>query len=477
MAKPNILMIIVDSLRADHVSCYGYHRETTPNIDRLAAEGCLFEAAITAAPFSPASYASLFSNLYPHQHGVDGDMVRIWPDSFTRLAERMKENAYGTFGISNNDFVGTRCNAATGFDRYVDAWGPSWPLRQHRRAIRAARKYLGERTARWVESNRAQCVVKGDSVKTIRLARDMIRARGDHPFFGFLVLMDPHAPYDRRRREFVPKSKAVPTFFRQVNAGNMWVNAMASGSGPDSTNLRIATDCYDSEIHFADHCIGELLDCLRQQGILDETVVIVAADHGEAFGEHGVWGHGFCLNDCVTRVPLIIRCPEYWAAGQRSPALVQLHDVHELCVSIATDGNPRPDQFRHCLTRASDPLWRGREMVFSEFSVQTQTLKLMAKLNPAMDPGRWAQPMWAVRTGEWRYIEFGNESAELFDLVNDPGETHSVLGEHRTVADNLREQLERHRCDRTAAEPAPSAAGMDVDDVVVQRLRDLGYVE
>ena len=136
--KPNILIIVVDSLRADHMSCYGYRRNTTPAIDRLAAEGCLFENAISAAPFSPASYASLFSNLYPHQHGVNGDTVRVWPNHFTRLAEKMKDNGYFTFGVSNNDFVSKQCNSIQGFDDYADVWDPGWYLRQHQRLIRVA---------------------------------------------------------------------------------------------------------------------------------------------------------------------------------------------------------------------------------------------------------------------------------------------------------------------------------------------------
>ncbi len=476
MKKPNILIIILDSLRADHVSCYGYHRETTPNIDRLAAEGCLFETAITAAPFSPSSYASLFSNLYPHQHGVNGDSVRIWPNSFVTLAEKMKDNGYYTFGVTNNDFVGTKCNAHRGFDRYIDAWAPSWWLNQYRRGVRATRKFFGERPARWIESNRAQCVVKGDSVKTMRIARQLMYNNEDRPFFGVIVLMDPHAPYDRRRREFLPRSDAAADFFRRVNAGNMWVKTMATGIEPESMHLRVALDCYDSEIRFADRCIGELCNWIRKRGALENTVVIVSSDHGEAFGEHGVWGHGFHLTDCLTRVPLVVRCPEYWTAGQHSHALVQLHDIHELCVSISRDGNPRPDEFEHCLTQAHDPHWNGREYAFSEFAVQKQTLALMSRLNPNLHVGRWGHPMWAVRTREWRYIEFGDIVAELYDLANDRYETRSVLDQHPTVANGLRAQLARHRDTRAAPQP-PCTAATDVDDVVLQRLRDLGYVE
>lgn len=117
--KPNILIIIIDSMRADHVSCYGYERQTTPHIDRLAAEGCVFVNAFTAAPFSPASYASLFSSLYPHQHGVNGDSVRAWPRSWVRLPEKLPGLGYSTFAISNKDFASRQHNEADGFDSFL----------------------------------------------------------------------------------------------------------------------------------------------------------------------------------------------------------------------------------------------------------------------------------------------------------------------------------------------------------------------
>ena len=117
--QPSVLIVIIDSLRADHVSCYGYRRPTTPNIDRIAAEGCRFQTCITAAPFSPASYASIFSNLFPHEHGVNGDTVRVWPDCLPRLPELMKENGYYTFGVSDNSFVSVETNATRGFDAFV----------------------------------------------------------------------------------------------------------------------------------------------------------------------------------------------------------------------------------------------------------------------------------------------------------------------------------------------------------------------
>lgn len=473
--QPNILIVVVDSLRADHVSCYGYERTTTPNIDRLASEGCLFETAITAAPFSPASYASMFSNLYPHQHGVNGDTVRIWPSHFRRLAEKMKEAGYQTFGVSNNDFVGSQCNSIQGFDDYIDGWASGWCMRQHRRLLRNVNRFFGSRAARTLEFNRAQCAGKGSSEQSL----DVVRRRISHcsrPFFGFAVLMDPHSPYDRGHRRFLPASKAASRFFRSVNESKMWVRCMAARRGPSADDLRIAVDCYDSETHHADQCIGRLLDWMRAQDVLDDTIVVIASDHGEGFGEHGVWGHGFSLHDALTRVPLLVRCPRYWKPGRRSGALVQLHDIHELCLSVAGNGEPDPKTHPNCLTQADDERWAGRAFVFSEFPQQTGTMEMFRKLNPEFVAGNWEHAMWSVRSHDWRYVEYDGGACELYDLNADPAELTSVAPDRPDILREYRARLAEHKADGRLAvdEEEPSE---EVDAVVLDRLRALGYVE
>jgi len=477
MNKPNILIIVIDSLRADHVSSYGYSRPTTPNIDRLAADGCLFENAITAAPFSPASYASLFSNLYPHQHGVNGDTIRIWPDHFKRLAETMKENGYATFGISNNDFVSRQCHATTGFDQYIDAWQYGWYLRQHLRLVYKARHYLGRRWARMLEWNRIQCAVKGDSSRLIRTACDLIES-AKLPFFGFLVLMDPHAPYSRQRTDFLEDPSQASRFFREINDSNMWPALMAYHRMLSDELLHVATDLYDGEVLHADRCIGQLCDWLRSRKLIDDTIIAITADHGEAFGERGVWGHGFCLNDCLTRVPLIVRHPDYWNPGTQYEGLVQLHDLHELCLSVAATGEPETNRYRHCLTQARDATWAGRDAVFSEFPVQTGTLKMFQNLNPDHEPGKWAQEMWAIRTKKWRYIEYGDGTCEFYDLCNDPSENISVHDSHTDLCRTFSQRLAQHKSEE-AYVPTPSLTAKpdDVDEKMLERLRALGYIE
>ena len=537
--QPNILIVVADTARADHLSCYGYARKTSPCIDRIAAEGCLFESAITPAPFSPAAYASIFSNLYPHQHGVNGDTVRIWPHSLPRLPQKLQDLGYHTFCVSNNDFVSEATHAHLGFDAFQ---GPrqSWLRNKAQSLTRRARKHLGDGAARVLADlgHRMFGLEKGDSADAVNIALDYIRRAGSKPFFGFVILMDPHAMYHPDRREFVTNAGAAKQFLKEINGPQMWAKLMArSCENPRSCEIPIshantreslptdlfqaAMDFYDAEIKHADACIGTLYAALARSNKLDDTLLIVCADHGEAFGEHGVWGHGFCLNDCLTRVPLVMRCPKYFKPQTRSHALVPLHGLHDTCLNVA--GNHAATA--NSLTRAADPTWTGHDAVFSEFPVQTQSLTMLRKLRlmgrrfstgdqyrdreeADSDGGadhpyfhRWSQNMYAVRSRDWRYIEYDDGARELYDLKSDPGETQSVHENHSTVCRDLHARLAahlgrettgvgaaKHGVDDISARKAPRSdsslppiptepAPDTLDESVLNRLRALGYLD
>lgn len=473
LTRPNVLIVVIDSLRADRVSCYGYGRDVTPNLDRIAAEGCRFNHAISAAPFSPASYASLISNLYPHQHGVNGDTVRVWPEDMPRLPARMKAFGYQTFALSNNSFLSRETNSHLGFDRFVDR-DETWWTQKCNRLYQRVRRRFGDTFAKRL-SNRMHCSAKGDSAATVRRAADVID-RIDDPWFGLIVLMDPHTPYNRRRTHYAGRSREVRRFFAENNNRTMWAELMAARGQLSEQDLAVVTDLYDAEVRHADTCVGRLVDWLRETRRLDDTVVAITADHGEAFGEHDVWGHGFCLNDGLTRVPLIFRHPAYWSAGSQFDGIVQLHDLYETALGVAATGEPATDALPHCLTQAGSGDWPGREEAFSQFPRQSKTLEFMRDRNPDFQPGHWDYGMWAVRSTDWRYIEYDNGDSELYDLNADPGETVSVADEHADVCEALRRKLAAHRSDRPGATSADQTS-QEMDEAVRERLRALGYID
>ncbi|UCC30677.1 MAG: sulfatase [Phycisphaerales bacterium] len=470
--KPNILLIFVDSARADHLSCYGYARPTSPNIDRVASEGCLFETCITAAPFSPASYASIISNQYPHQHGVNGDTVRAWPQEMVRLPQKLRSQGYFTFCVSNNSFVSRAMNGHLGFDEFVDPRTP-WFLRVQNRIMSQCRKLGGAALADRLESRRLLAKDKGNSRDAVRTSQSIL-ARNHRPFFGMVILMDPHALYDPSRLDFARDRRGARRFLRTINGRQMWARVMAGRTSLTREYTRLALDIYDAELLHADRCLGELVDFLDRTHQLEHTIVAVTSDHGEAFGEHGVWGHGFSLHECLTRVPLVLRHPGFWPSGSRFPGLVQLHDLHEMCLSVAESGDPRPDQYPHCLTQAANPDWSARHVTFSEMPVQSKTIRFMRELNPAFEPGVWSYHSWAVRSADWRYIQHDNGTQELYDLRADPGEACSLHSENRDVVATYSDMLARHRMSgATKAYEADESQ----ERLILDRLRALGYVE
>ncbi len=474
--QPNILVVVVDSARADHLPCYGYERETAPNISRIAREGCVFDSAISAAPFSPASYASIISNLHPHQHGVNGDTVRIWPDAWRRLPEKLKERGYETFCVSNNSFVSEETNGAKGFDTFV---GPQegWLLRWHSRLYGRVRKYLGESAARKFDRKSILALDKGESGRTMHTVKDLVESSGK-PFFGFVILMDPHAMYNPKRLEFCGKNRHVREFLNRINGRQMFARLMANGEQLSPSQMQIANDLYDAEIKHADRWVGFLVDWLRSTNRLDDTVLMICADHGEGFGEQDVWGHGFSLSDFMTRVPLIVRYPKLWKAGTRSQALVPLHAIHDTCLDVSTISDGSPEDCPNSLVQATDSDWHGLEYAFSEFPVQTGTLKMFKNINPDFEPGRWGGDMAAVRSRDWRYVNYETGEPELFDLRNDPAEIVSVADRHPDVARELAARLDAHMHDKPyQIEGDGGSVNEKIDESVLERLRALGYID
>jgi arylsulfatase A-like enzyme len=387
----------------------------------------------------------------------------------------LREEGYFTFCITNNSFVTRATNAHLGFDVFDDFREPTAYHRLRDRALRRVRNHFGDRLADRLSSNAQRCMVKGDSADTVRRALSLIE-QSERPFFGLLILMDTHTPYRKMRTRFARSAPAVRRFLRDHNYRTMWADLMAANSRLPDDMLATALDLYDAEALHADSCLRTLMEALRARGTLDATALIVTADHGEAFGEHGVWGHGFSLNDCLTRVPLVARHPDYWPAGTRHEGIVQLHDLHPTCLRLAGMDVASESDTTYSLTNAGDPACPGREVAFSEFPRQSKTLKFMHDHNPQFDPGVWDHGMWAVRTADWRYVEYENGQCDLYDLNADPSETQSVYEKHPDERDELRARLQAHRLDRPYVSE-DSRELQAVNDVVAERLRALGYIE
>lgn len=290
---PNILLITIDTLRADHLSCYGYPLRTTPNIDRLAAQGARFERAYTTIPLTGPAHISLFTGRYPQEHGarINGlacnEEARLvfWPQILRRHGYR---------------------NAA-----FVSAWPLTGRLSRLDRLFDHYDEELG-RSYQWLNSSRW-----AEDVTPRAIA--WLRATAHRPFFLWVHYFDPHAPYEYRKE-----------FARPARIGR-------SRPHVASEEMRARLTAYDSEVAYTDHHVGKLLGELAALGLGDSTLVVLLSDHGESLGEHGYVGHGRHLYENIVRIPLIFRWPGVIPAGKVIAGEVSLVDVAPTMVELAVE--------------------------------------------------------------------------------------------------------------------------------------------
>jgi arylsulfatase A-like enzyme len=280
----NVLLVLVDTLRADHLPCYGYERDTAPSICGLADRSLLFEQVTATSSWTKPSTASLLSGLYAKSHGALSESQPL-PDDVTILPELLRARGYATHAFSGNGIVGPDWNFDQGYDGFVQFDDP-------------------------VEH------IRSDTIN----ARAVPFLRGlEEPFFLFVHYVDPHDPYTppEAARHF---SRGHPRPTRPK------FDAFVAGYRVGSGGIEQQRDFYDDEILFNDRSVGELLSVLEERGLSDRTVVVVTSDHGEEFFEHGAFSHRKQLYEESLRVPLLMRIPSL-AVGRRIRQPVSLVDV------------------------------------------------------------------------------------------------------------------------------------------------------
>ena len=326
---PNVILISIDSLRADHLGCYGYPRDTSPHIDRLAREGALFEYAIASTSWTLPSHMSMFTSLYDSLHGVEDSRKRLVIDH-PLLAEVMKEAGYRTAGFYSGPLLHPGYGFVHGFEEYVNCTSYPWAGEQEIKEFVAQRR-------------KTRSLAKADitNPRIYEKVTGWMEEKMKEPFFLFIHYWDVHYDYippDPYDKMFDPGYEGELDV-RELE-GNESIHAdMARG------DLEHLIALYDGEIRWTDEWIGRLMEMLRTKGLLDRTLIVLTADHGEEFFEHGAKGHGKSLYDETIRVPLIVRLPGVVEAGLRISQQVRTIDIYPTVLDIARVG---AGTLRHC---------------------------------------------------------------------------------------------------------------------------------
>jgi len=275
----NVVLISIDTLRADHVGCYGHPGDITPNMDRLADDGVRFSRVVSPVPLTLPSHATMLTGLIPPAHGIHKNESYRLAEAHNTLAEILKTEGYATAAFVSSFILDAQFGLAQGFDVYDDDF-----------RVSAGRLTFSERRGQ----------------ETARLAIDWLDARErDEPFFLFVHFYDPHTAYN-----------PPPTFA-----------------------ARWPGNPYAGEVAYVDDCVGQVIDRLRGLGVYDETLIVVVSDHGEMLGEHGELTHGLFIYESAINVPLIVKQPQSHAAGTVVDGAMGLVDVTPtICALLGLDG-------------------------------------------------------------------------------------------------------------------------------------------
>jgi arylsulfatase A-like enzyme len=421
MSQPNALLIVLDAVRKDHLSCYGHDRETSPNLDAFAADATRYDRAIAPGPWTPPSHASMFTGQYPSEHGVYSGRPTLAPAGPT-VAELLARAGYTTVGFSNSHHTSTEHDFDRGFDYYHDILDLP---RVGGRMYEPSLDYL-DYALRWLLFD------DDDSYFQLRKLKRKIRG-GDRPFFGFINLNTAHSPYDPPDRH----NGFLQEFDRWDEVDEETVGSLVENGGYEFMLDRLSvTDAewelvertYDCEIRYMDTLLGSFFDFLRETGRYDDTLIVVTADHGEHFGEHGMAYHQFSLFEELLNVPLLVKQP-----GQRSGGVADelrsLVDVAPTVLKAAAEDPPDRMQGRPLQVE------EGHEAVFAEYGGPYPPLRDRWGSYDGFE--RYDRGLQAVRTDEYKLIVGTDGERALYDVTD--GERPIADG---AVADELQATLE-----------------------------------
>ncbi len=474
MKRPNIALIILDTARAANFSCYGYERETTPEIDKIASEGVLFENAISPSPWTLPAHASIFTGLHPSFHGCTERHKRLDPLVPT-LPKMLKDSGYHTAGFSNNSWISRAFGFANGFDAFYNLWQVvQYETDFANPDLQGTEKY-GNALGLLNKGNPFVNLINGIYGNSLwrrydygarrinRLAAKALeRMDKRRPFFIFINYLEPHLKY----------AAPEPWFGKFLDKGTsrkkaLGVNqdawaCMGGTARMTAEDFEILRALYDAELSYLDYRVGEFCRALRKKGLFDDTVLIITSDHGENLGEHGLMDHQFSLHDTLLRVPLIIRFPGIFNRGARIKKMVQTTGILPTVCRLLGIEN-----------KGKDLLQLDSREAFAEYLTPQPPSEILKKRYPGGDFSRFCRGLTAVYSGDWKLISSTRGEYELYNLKEDPEETSNLFESRPAIFDALRDRLKGFQDSRpiVSGQTGEVAAGE-----VKKRLEALGYL-
>jgi len=422
--EQSIVLITIDTLRADHMSCYGYPRTTTPNIDRIARQGVVFTRATATAPWTAPSMASIMTGLYPVSHGVKNGLFKygkvynqeILHERYSTLAEVLRAGGYTTFGAVANIHMTKDLGFAQGFDFYY-------------------------------------CTGFDDAAKLNRVVMSWKnKLKNCRKFFLWVHYFDPHDPYNSRKPWIDDYTRGLSTPGRDLSSQYVEnLLKIVPDLQENKNDMDYLVGLYDSEINFVDYHIGRLIQALDLDA---DTMMVISSDHGEEFLDHGLFGHGHTLYHELLHVPLILKYPHSSRyAGKSVDQLVSIMDIMPTIMHFAQTPPVDGMQGKNLFNIPQDaPENVARDYLLSEHFV-----------------------LKALYDTRWKYIyHFCENEGQLYDVGEDPGELDNRLQQQPEKAASLQENLFTWfaRSPKATSITKTVTFSQDIED----QLKALGYI-
>jgi arylsulfatase A-like enzyme len=453
-SKPNVILVTLDTVRADHLSLYGYNRNTTPHLNELAASSAVFAHPAAASSGTLTSHSAILTGVYVSWNGArtNGGLQEPISKQFPMLAELLQAQGYVTGGyVANSAYLIPYFGFNRGFQAFesrnavrVLSAEKSYCLRQGVRKALSHFVDTAEFDLRFLRANEIN-----------KLAYRFLEGvkPTSRPFFLFLNYMDAHGPY-------IPPAPYNTMFPGHEIASDVAADAEAVTAGHDLTRAREhMISQYDGGIAYIDSQIGELVSRLKSTGLYDNTLIVITADHGEGFGEHGYWGHGATVYETVVNVPLLIKFPGT-DRSQVGKVVESAGHADILPTVLDVTGTPLPAivQGRSLKPHAGDS---SRILLSESFPSP-----------PSAGNGRRDYTERAFYWGPLKFTATTQGARALYDLSSDPAESHDVCGELGSQCASMQQQLDAW----INAIPARSTGKNKLDSRSVEHLKSLGYI-
>ncbi|HWP93816.1 MAG TPA: sulfatase [Thermodesulfobacteriota bacterium] len=439
--SPNVVLILVDALRADHLSCYGYNRNTTPNIDKFSKDAVIFTQAISQSTFTRTSIASLFTSLYPYQHGVykgEVDAAAVGDDAAnpvtsdalskeeTTIAEALLKNGFLTTAWVQNAQLRSFLGFGQGFMEYDEPAGSI--------------ENINKKVVKWID----------------KMGRN-------HPFFAYIHYLDLHDPYipkppydtlygeysDLYSRVNVRDSAEWTKFRRAIKFNHMKL---------ERKDLDQLIAYYDGQLNYIDAQIGLLLEELKRSGLYDNSLIILTSDHGDGFMEHGFISHSTVPYDELLKVPLIIKFPDSLYGGKVVNNQVRLIDIMPTILDflkLNIDSEVTGFSLLAYFDDNHDFDGKFPEYAYSEFVSAMTTAT-------------------SVRSGKFKYINIQGKEDEFYDLSVDPQEKNNIID---VVSPAKVEEFRRVALDIAKKRKEKESTEVVIDKDTIEDLKALGYIQ